>query len=97
MNDTVDSSPTEPPARRQRGPKRRTSFLLGALVGIVLGVVGTVTVPGLFPEGEPDCTRPDQVTWSRSDAGGVTLEVAFDEETGDGCDANIVFSERPRP
>lgn len=95
------SDPLEPTAtggateKRQWGPKRRTAFGLGILVGLVLGVLGGIVVPDLFPEGAPDCTRPEQVTWSQS-SDGVRLEVDYAGDTTDGCDANIVFSERPQ-
>lgn len=84
-------------SQRSRGLRRRTSFALGIVLGLALGVAGAVVVPDLLPEGQPDCTLPEQVAWSRTDAGGVRLEVDYAGDGADGCDANIVFSERPRP
>ena len=96
MTDDVDPIPPAEPAKRQWGPRRRTSFLLGTVVGLALGIAGTVTVPDLF-ESSPDCDRPERVVWTLTDAGGERLEVDYGADTTDGCDANIVFSERPRP
>ena len=83
--------------RRQRGPRRRTTFGLGVVIGLALGIAGGIVVPDLFPEGEPDCVRPQQVVWSQNETGGVRLEVDYAADGVDGCDANIVFSERPQP
>ena len=98
MDDASEPTPaTDQPTKRQRGPRRRTAFVLGGLLGLVLGIIGAVTVPDLLPESGPDCERPEQVVWSQTDTGGVRLEVDYAPDTSDGCDANIVFSERPQP
>ncbi len=95
--DDVATPADEPTPKRQRGPKRRTTFGLGLVVGLVLGVAGGIVVPDLFPEGEPDCVRPQQVTWSQTAEGNVSLQVDYEGDGTGGCDANIVFSEAPRP
>lgn len=98
MSDTSATPPSEgtsSPGKRQRGPRRRTTFGVGLAVGLALGVAGGIVVPDLFPAGEPDCTRPQQVTWTQSDDG-VRLEVDYQGDGAGGCDANIVFSERPQ-
>ena len=44
MNDAVEPTPpTDEPAQRQRGPRRRTAFGLGTLVGIGLGIAAIGT------------------------------------------------------
>ncbi len=98
MSDGFDSSAADDAKpQRSRGPRRRTSFALGIVLGIALGISGALVVPDLFPEGQPDCTLPEQVTWSQTEAGGVRLEVDYAGDGAAGCDANIVFSERPQP
>lgn len=98
MDDTTTPTPSKAPEpKRQRGPKRRTTFSLGLVIGLALGIAGGIVVPDLFPEGEPDCVRPQQVTWSQTDGGGVSLQVDYEGDGSGGCDANIVFSEAPQP
>lgn len=98
MSDGFDSNASDDATpHRSWGPKRRTSFALGIVLGLGLGVAGAIMVPDLFPEGQPDCTLPEQVIWAQTDADGVRLEVDYAGDGADGCDANVVFSERPRP
>lgn len=96
MGDTTD--PTAPGADeplRRRGLRRRTSFAFGIVVGIVIGAAGAVTLPDLF-DSEPDCERPTSVSWEQASDGRVSLEVSYDGDGTDGCDANVVFSEAPQ-
>lgn len=90
-----NSDPTEQDSDTSPRSKRGPAFLAGAVVGLVVGIAATLTLPGLLPESEPDCVRPERVVWSQEGGGGVQVEITYAGDGSDGCDAGVVFSERP--
>lgn len=90
-----NTNSTEHGEDASRGSGRGAAFGAGAAVGLVLGVAATLLLPGLLPASEPDCVRPERVVWSQEDGGGVQLDITYAGDGTDGCDAGVVFSERP--
>lgn len=93
MDDATESEPSG--SVRHRVPRRSTLFVGGVLLGLVLGVVGAVVVPGLLPDGQLDCVRPERVVWSR-EGSSTRLETNHAGGGTDGCVAGVVFREPAR-
>jgi hypothetical protein len=88
-----DASDIQPEEGFGRMPRtRRTWFIGGVVVGLLLGVGGTLVVADLLPESSPDCVRPERVVWS-SEGSGVQIDVTYADDGTNGCDAGVVFRE----
>lgn len=89
---------TESEASRSVGhwlQRRSAWFVGGVLLGLVLGVVGALVVPGFLPEGELDCVKPERVVWSR-EGSRTQFEVSYAGDGTGGCAAGVVFREPAR-
>ena len=93
MDDSTGSDPSG--SVRRQGPRRRTLFVGGVLLGLVLGIAGALVVPGLLPEGELDCVKPERVVWSRDDSR-TQFEINYAGDGSNGCAAGVVFREPAR-
>lgn len=92
IDDTTQ--PEAPDEKAGRLRRRRTWFVAGTGLGLVLGIFGTLTVPDLLPDNPPDCVEPVRVVWSREGPGLMT-ELEWPDDTDNGCVLRSVTFQEP--